>query len=176
MTSDKNQKLRISRSWLKSLGAFFALTASIFSLNLIFAPRTYALFTPSLSAALNQSSVIFHGSDDHSANPQLQEATTSLTINSNDKSGYRVLVSTDSNNTSLVSPNSAVTDKINSIPSGNTLSNFPARTWGYKIDDETNFRPIGSVASPTNFLALKKKLKAMKSRILLLVSIWVLIF
>jgi len=157
MTSDKNQKLRITRSWLKSLGAFFALTASIFSLNLIFAPQTYALFTPSLSAALNQSSVIFHGSNDHSANPQLQEATTRLTINSNDKSGYRVLMSTDSNNTSLISPNSAVTDKINSIPNADTLSNFPARTWGYKIDNETNFRPISSVASPTNLFSSEEK-------------------
>ena len=156
MTSDKNQKLRITRSWLKSLAGFFTLTASIFSLNLIFAPRTYALFAPSLSAALNQSSVTFNGSGDHT-NPQLREATTKLTVNSNDKSGYRVLVSTDSNNTSLVSSNSAVTDKINSIPSDNTLSNFPARTWGYKIDDETNFRPIGSVASPTNLFSSEEK-------------------
>lgn len=157
MTSDKNQKLRIVRSWLKSLVGFFTLAASIFSLNLIFAPQTYALFAPSLSAALNQSSAIFHGSDDHSVNPQLQEATTELTINSNDKSGYRIIVSTDSNNTSLVSPNSAVTDKINSIPNADTLSNFPARTWGYKIDDETNFRPIGSVASPTNLFSSEEK-------------------
>lgn len=157
MTSDKNQKLRITRSWLKSLAGFFTLTASIFSLNLIFAPQTYALFTPSLSAALNQSSAVFHGNDDRSANPQLQEATTKLTVNSNDKSGYRIIISTDSNNTSLVSPNSAVTDKISSIPNADTLSNFPARTWGYKIDDETNFRPVGSVASPTNLFSSEEK-------------------
>ena len=157
MTSDKNQKLRISRSWLKSLTGFLTLMASIFSLNLIFASQTYALFTPSLSAALNQSSVVFHGSDDRSVNPQFQEATTKLTINSNDKSGYRIIVSTDSNNTSLVSPSFAVTDKINSIPHADTLSNFPDRTWGYKIDGETNFRPIGSVASPTNLFDSEEK-------------------
>ena len=166
MTSDKNQKLRITRSWLKSLAGFFTLTASIFSLNMIFAPQTYALFMPSLSAALNQSSAVFHGNDDRSANPQLQEATTKLTVNSNDKSGYRIIISTDSNNTALISPNSAVTDKINSIPHDDTLSNFPARTWGYKIDDETNFRPIGSVASPTNLFNSEEKPMAMKSRIL----------
>lgn len=157
MTSDKNQKLRITRSWLKSLAGFFTLTASIFSLNLIFAPQTYALFTPSLSAALNQSSAVFHGNDDRSANPQLQEATTKLTVNSNDKSGYRIIISTDSNNTALVSPNSTVTDKINSIPSDNTLKNFPAKTWGYKMDDEADFRPIGSVASPTNLFNSDEK-------------------
>ena len=157
MTSDKNQKLRITRSWLKSLTGFLTLMASIFSLNLIFASQTYALFTPSLSAALNQSSAVFHGSDDHSVNPQPQEATTKLTINSNDKSGYRIIVSTDSNNTSLVSPNSTVTDKIDSIPHADTLSNFPDRTWGYKIDGETNFRPIGSVASPTNLFSSEEK-------------------
>ena len=157
MTSDKNQKLRITRSWLKSLAGFLTLMASIFSLNLIFAPQTYALFAPSLSAALNQSSAVFHGSDDHSANSQLQQATTSLTINSNDKSGYRIIVSTDSNNTSLVSPNSTVTDKIDSIPHSDTLNNFPARTWGYKMDDETNFLPIGSVASPTNLFSSDEK-------------------
>ncbi len=157
MTSDKNQKLRITRSWLKSLAGFFTLTASIFSLNLIFAPRTYALFTPSLSAALNQSSATFNGSNNHPASPQLQEATTKLTVNSNDKSGYRVIVGTDSNNTSLVSSNSAVTDKINSISHADTLSNFPVRTWGYKIDGETNFRPIGSVASPTNLFNSDEK-------------------
>ena len=157
MTSDKNQKLRITRSWLKSLACFFTLTASIFSLNLIFAPQTYALFTPSLSAALNQSSVTFNGSNNHPASPQLQEATTKLTVNSNDKSGYRVIVSTDSNNTSLISPNSAVNDKINSIPSDNTLNNFPAKTWGYKMDDEADFRPIGSVASPTNLFNSDEK-------------------
>ena len=157
MTSDKNQKLRITRSWLKSLAGFFTLTASIFSLNLIFAPQTYALFAPSLSAALNQSSVVFHGSDDRYVNPQLQEATTKLTFNSNDKSGYRIIISTDSNNTSLVSPNSTVTDKIDSIPHADTLNNFPARTWGYKMDDETNFLPIGSVASPTNLFSSDEK-------------------
>ena len=157
MTSDKNQKLRITRSWLKSLAGFFTLTASIFSLNLIFAPRTYALFMPSLSAALNQSSAVFHGNDDRSANPQLQEATTKLTVNSNDKSGYRIIISTDSNNTALISPNSTVTDKINSIPSDNTLNNFPAKTWGYKMDDEADFRPIGSVASPTNLFNSDEK-------------------
>ena len=157
MTSDKYQKLRITRSWLKSLAGFFTLTASIFSLNMIFAPQTYALFMPSLSAALNQSSAVFHGNDAHPAGQKLQEATTKLTINSNDKSGYRIIISTDSNNTALISPNSAVTDKISSIPNADTLSNFPARTWGYKIDDETNFRPIGSVASPTNLFSSEEK-------------------
>ena len=157
MTSDKNQKLRITRSWLKSLAGFFTLTASIFSLNMIFAPQTYALFMPSLSAALNQSSAVFHGNDAHPAGQKLQEATTKLTVNSNDKSGYRVIVSTDSNNTALISPNSAVTDKINSIPSDNTLNNFPAKTWGYKMDDEADFRPIGSVASPTNLFSSEEK-------------------
>ena len=157
MTSDKNQKLRITRSWLKSLAGFFTLMASIFSLNLIFASQTYALFAPSLSAALDQSSAVFHGSADHSAGQKLQEATTKLTFNSNDKSGYRIIVSTDSNNTALVSPNSAVTDKIDSIPHADTLNNFPARTWGYKMDDETNFRPIGSVASPTNLFSSDEK-------------------
>ena len=157
MLSNQKNKLQCLHAWQKSQYLLFIILCSILSLFFAFSRDTYALFTPSLSAALNQSLVIFRGSDDYSANPQLQEAATKLIINSNDKSGYRVLMSTDSNNTSLISPNSAVTDKINSIPNADTLSNFPARTWGYKIDDETNFRPISPVTSPTNLFSSEEK-------------------
>ena len=157
MLSNQKNKLQCLHAWQKSQYLLFIILCSILSLFFAFSRDTYALFTSSLSAALNQSLVIFRGSDDYSANPQLQEAATKLIINSNDKSGYRVLMSTDSNNTSLISPNSAVTDKINSIPNADTLSNFPARTWGYKIDDETNFRPISPVTSPTNLFSSEEK-------------------
>lgn len=124
MTSDKNQKLRINRPWLKSLSAFFALTASILSLNLIFTNKTYALFVPSLSASINESALVIRKGNNPAAGSPLQEASANLTVNTNDKSGYRILMSTDSADTALTNSNTSVTDKINSISGVTLLSSF----------------------------------------------------
>ena len=150
MTSDKNQKLRINRPWLKSLSAFFALTASILSLNLIFTNKTYALFVPSLSASINESALVIRKGNNPAAGSPLQEASANLTVNTNDKSGYRILMSTDSADTALTNSNTSVTDKINSISGVTLLSSFSNHTWGYKLEDEAAFRPIAPLSNPTN--------------------------
>ena len=150
MTCDKNQKLRITRPWQKSLGVFFTLMASILSLNLIFTNKTYALFAPSLSASIDKTALVVQEGNNPAASSSLQEVSANLTINTNDKSGYRILVSTDSADTALTHSNASVTDKINSIPGLMSLSSFTNRTWGYKLEDEAAFRPIAPLSSPTN--------------------------
>lgn len=150
MTSDKNQKLRINRPWLKSLSAFFALTASILSLNLIFTNKTYALFVPSLSASINESALVIQKGNNPAAGSPLREASANLTVNTNDKSGYRILMSTDSADTALTNTDTLVTDKINSISGVTLLSSFSNHTWGYKLEDEAAFRPIAPLSNPTN--------------------------
>ena len=150
MTSDKNQKLRINRPWLKSLGVFFTLTASILSLNLIFTNKTYALFVPSLSASINESALVIRKGNNPAAGSPLQEASANLTVNTNDKSGYRILMSTDSADTALTNSNTSVTDKINSISGVTLLSSFSNHTWGNKLEDEAAFRPIAPLSNPTN--------------------------
>ena len=150
MTSDKNQKLRINRPWLKSLSVFFALTASILSLNLIFTNKTYALFVPSLSASINESALVIQKGNNPAAGSPLREASANLTVNTNDKSGYRILMSTDSADTALTNTDTLVTDKINSISGVTLLSSFSNHTWGYKLEDEAAFRPIAPLSNPTN--------------------------
>ena len=150
MTCDKNQKLRITRPWQKSLGVFFTLMASILSLNLIFTNKTYALFAPSLLASIDKTALVVQEGNNPATSSSLQEVSANLTINTNDKSGYRILVSTDSADTALTHSNASVTDKINSIPGLMSLSSFTNRTWGYKLEDEAAFRPIAPLSSPTN--------------------------
>ena len=150
MTSDKNQKLRINRPWLKSLGVFFTLTASILSLNLIFANKAQALFAPSLSASINESALVIQKGNNPAAGSPLREASANLTVNTNDKSGYRILMSTDSADTALTNTDTLVTDKINSISGVTLLSSFSNHTWGYKLEDEAAFRPIAPLSNPTN--------------------------
>lgn len=133
MTSDKNQKLRINRPWLKSLGVFFTLTASILSLNLIFANKAQALFAPSLSASINESALVIQKGNNPAAGSPLREASANLTVNTNDKSGYRILMSTDSADTALTNTDTLVTDKINSISGVTLLSSFSNHTWGIQI-------------------------------------------
>ena len=157
MTSDKNQKMRITRPWLKSLCSFFTLTVSILSLNLIFTNQTQALFAPALSASVDKTALTIQRGSDRAVDPHLQEVSVNLTINSNDKSGYRILVSTDSTDTSLTNSNAVVADKINSISGLNPLSSFPSHTWGYKLEDEVAFRPVGSLSNPTNILSSEEK-------------------
>ena len=97
----KIKKLRINRPWLKSLGVFFTLTASILSLNLIFANKAQALFAPLLSASINESALVIQKGNNPAAGSPLREASANLTVNTNDKSGYRILMSTDSADTAL---------------------------------------------------------------------------
>ncbi len=156
MTCDKNQKLRITRPWQKSLGVFFTLMASILSLNLIFTNKTYALFAPSLSASIDKTALVVQEGNNPAASSSLQEVSANLTINTNDKSGYRILVSTDSADTALTHSNASVTDKINSIPGLMSLSSFTNRTWGYKLEDEAAFRPIAPLSNPTNLFAAEE--------------------
>ncbi len=157
MTSDKKQKLRIIRPWLKSLYLFLTLMTSIFSLNLLFTNKTQALFSPVLSASVNKSSLVIQRSDDRASNPYLQEVSANLTVNTNDKSGYRILVSTDSVDTALTNSNTLVLDKINSISGLKPLTSFSNQTWGYKLEDEVAFRPIGSLSNPTNLFVSEEK-------------------
>ena len=156
MTSDKNQKLRINRPWLKSLGVFFTLTASILSLNLIFANKAQALFAPSLSASINESALVIQKGNNPAAGSPLREASANLTVNTNDKSGYRILMSTDSADTALTNTDTLVTDKINSISGLTPLSSFSNHTWGYKLEDEAAFRPIAPLSNPTNLFAAEE--------------------
>ena len=156
MTSDKNQKLRINRPWLKSLGVFFTLTASILSLNLIFANKAQALFAPSLSASINESALVIQKGNNPAAGSPLREASANLTVNTNDKSGYRILMSTDSADTALTNTDTLVTDKINSISGVTLLSSFSNHTWGYKLEDEAAFRPIAPLSNPTNLFAAEE--------------------
>ena len=132
---------------LKILGLFLV---SISFVNLIFSNNTFALFTPTLSAAIDNPAVSVNGNEVVNSSNKTTEIPLSLTVNTNNKTGYTITLNSETDENALVNTNSATNAKIDSISSASILSNFSNNTWGVKFGTNANFSPIPKLTSPTN--------------------------
>ena len=132
---------------LKILGLFLV---SISFVNLIFSNNTFALFTTTLSAAIDNPAVSVNGNEVINSSNKTTEIPLSLTVNTNNKTGYTITLNSETDENALVNTNSATNAKIDSISSASILSNFSNNTWGVKIGTNANFSPIPKLTSPTN--------------------------
>ena len=125
---------------LKFLGLFLALIS--FS-NLFFSNNTFALFTPTLSASIDNSAITVNGK--YTINSMHGWATPSVgfTINTDNRTGYSVYLNTETDDTDLINVNSTTNARIKSIKEASTYPGFPQNSWGYgvKIYDYTPTRP-----------------------------------
>lgn len=133
---------------IKFLGIFLALIS--FS-NLIISDNTSALYTPTLSASVDNSDITVPG------NTVLRFGKTSyksfnLIVTTNNRTGYTASISSETNETSLKNLESTSGTKIESITEDLLLSDFTANTWGYKMGTENKFKPIPSASSPVNII------------------------
>ena len=120
--------------------------------NLVFSHNTFALYTPTLSASVDNSDVTISGNDVINSYSKMSLNSMNLTVKTNNRTGYTAAISTETDDTSLKNLDSTLGAKIQSITENLALNNFTANTWGYKMGSENNFKPIPAASNPSNII------------------------
>ena len=159
MISQKSQRPNLmGGGWfnreIKLLGLFLTLIS--FS-NLIFGNNTFALFTPTLSASVDQTNLQIKGNQVINSTNKTTEIPLNLTVNTNNKTGYTATLNSETDETALVNSDSSTNAKINSISSTGPLGGFSNNTWGYKFGASTNYAPIPALSTPAQILQTTEK-------------------
>ena len=134
---------------IKLLGLFLTLIS--FS-NLIFGNNTFALYTPTLSASVDQANLQINGNQVINSTNKTTEIPLNLTVNTNNKTGYTATLNSETDETALVNNDSTYGAKINSISTSLSLNNLPNNSWGYKFGSSTNYAPIPALSIPAQIL------------------------
>ena len=134
---------------LKFLGLFLALVSC---LNLVFSKNTFALYTPTLSASVDQANLQVNGNQIINSTDKTTEIPFNFTVNTNNRTGYTATLSSETENTALTNAGSATGAKIDSISTDLTLNNLPNNTWGYKFGGTSNYAPIPALSTPAQIV------------------------
>ena len=134
---------------LKFLGLFLVLVS--FS-NIILSSNTFALFTPTLSASVDQANLQVNGNSVINSTDKTTEIPFNFTVNTNNRTGYTATLSAETENTALTKPGSTSSTKIDSIDTDLALNNFQNNTWGYKFGTSSNYAPIPALSTPAQIL------------------------
>ena len=127
------------------------LCLSIFIFNFNSA-AVFALYTPTLSASINQTAVSVNGNQVINSTNKTTEIPLNLTVNTNNKTGYTATLNSETDETALVNNDSTTNAKINSISSAGPLGDFSNNTWGYKFGTSSNYAPIPALSTPAQIL------------------------
>ena len=136
----------------RELKIFVLLLGLISFSNLIFSNNTFALFTPTLSASVDNTAVSVNGNQVINSTNKTTEIPLNLTVNTNNKTGYTATLSSETENTALTNVTSSSGAKINSISSAGPLGGFSNNTWGYKFGASMNYTPIPALSTPAQIL------------------------
>ena len=132
------------------------LTFSFVSLNIL-SNNVSAVYTPTLSASIDQSELTVNGNQIINSTSKSTNITLNLKVNTNNKTGYTTTISSETENTALINTNTGGTDKISSISDITSLNGFSANTWGYKLSNDVNYNPIPALSSPANLIQTTAK-------------------
>ena len=131
----------------------FVLFLSLISFsNLIFSNNTFASYTPTLSASVDNTAASVNGNQVINSTNKTTEIPLNLTVNTNNKTGYTATLNSETDETALVNSDSSTNAKINSISSAGPLGGFSNNTWGYKFGASTNYAPIPALSTPAQIL------------------------
>lgn len=125
--------------------------------NLIFSNNTFALYTPTLSASVDNSAVSVNGSQVIKSVSQTSELPVRVTVNTNNKTGYTATLNTETDETALVNAGSVSGAKIDSIDTNKTLANFSENTWGFLNPSIGSYQPIPSLSNSANLFSTTAK-------------------
>ena len=125
--------------------------------NLIFSNNTFALYTPTLSASVNQANLQINGNQVINSVSQTSELPIQVTVNTNNRTGYTATLNTETDETALVNTASTSGAKINSIDTNKTLTNFSENTWGFLSSTSGNYQPIPSLSNSINLYSTAAK-------------------
>lgn len=139
------------RRWTKEFILILFLSITSIFCNLYINKHSYALFTPTLSASIDNSSSSVNGNQVINSTDRTTEIPLRLTVNTTNRTGYTATISSSSENTALTNSSPSSSDKINSISSAAALNLLPNNTWGYKVTSEANYNPIPTLNSPATF-------------------------
>ena len=125
--------------------------------NLIFSNNTFALFTPTLSASVDNVAASVNGNQVINSTNKTTEIPLNLTVNTNNKTGYTATLNSETDETALVNNDPTNGAKINSISSVGPLGGFSNNTWGYKFGASSNYAPIPALSTPAQILQTTEK-------------------
>ena len=120
--------------------------------ELSFSSQVFALYTPTLSASVDNTAALVNGNQVINTTYKTTEIPLNLTVNTNNKTGYTATLNSETDETALANSDSTTGAKINSISSASTLSSFFNNTWGYKFGSSTNYAPIPALSTPAQIL------------------------
>ena len=120
--------------------------------ELSFSSQVFALFTPTLSASVDNTAASVNGNQVINSTNKTTEIPLNLTVNTNNKTGYTATLNSETDETALVNNDSTTNSKINSISSTGLLGDFSNNTWGYKLGSSTNYAPIPALSTPAQIL------------------------
>ena len=121
-------------------------------LNLVFSNNSFALYTPTLSASVDQANLQVNGNQVINSTDKTTEIPFNFTVNTNNRTGYTATLSSETENTALINTRSSAGAKIDSISTDLSLNNLPSNTWGFKFGTSTNFAPIPALSAPTQIV------------------------
>ena len=126
-------------------------------LNFTFSHNSFAEYKATLSASVNEDTAAIDGTEIIESSDETAEHAINLKVKTTNKTGYTATLSAKTEETALLNTNPAITTKISSISSVSSLSNFPANTWGYSFNTNTNFNPIPALSTPANLIHTTEK-------------------
>ena len=137
--------------------------AFISFLNLIFSKNTFALYTPTLSASVDNSAISVNGNQVINSASQTSELPIRVTVNTNNKTGYTATLNTETDETALVNVGSVSGAKINSIDTNKSLTNFSENSWGFLSPLNGNYQPIPGLSNSVNLFSTAAKISGNES-------------
>ena len=126
-------------------------------LSLFFSKNTFALYTPTLSASVNNSAISVNGNQVINSASQTSELPIQVTVNTNNKTGYTATLNTETDETALVNVGSVSGAKINSIDTNKSLTNFSENSWGFLSPLNGNYQPIPGLSNSVNLFSTAAK-------------------
>ena len=120
--------------------------------NFILTNNTSALFVPTLSASVDQANLQVNGNQVINSTDKTTEIPFNFTVNTNNRTGYTAILSSETDNTALTNAGSSSGAKIDSISANLSLNNLPNNTWGYKFGTSTSYAPIPALSAPAQII------------------------
>ena len=143
---------RLSSFKLSLRSIILAVLFSAVFYELSFSSQVFALYTPTLSASVDNTAASVDGNQVINSTDKTTEIPLNLVVNTNNKTGYTATLNSETDETALVNNDSTTGAKINSISSASTLSSFSNNTWGCKFGLSTNYAPIPALSTPAQIL------------------------
>ena len=143
---------RLSSFSLSLRSIILAVLFSVVFYELSFSSQVFALYTPTLSASVDNAAASVNGNQVINSTNKTTEIPLNLTVNTNNRTGYTATLSAETENTALMNISSTTGAKIDSISTNLSLNNLPNNSWGYKFGASMNYAPIPALSTPAQIL------------------------